>query len=248
MPEAMPIASRPSREKMWWCFISTKVPHWCCTRARPGICCWLNPSSYGLSAADRQANPSWRWVRRKWKCPRTGVERHGERCAAEHRHHAWGLGDVVLKVIDVVGLKDRAQELVALKLAQQLDDRVNEGVYALQPERLTPLKGQTPVHTMEMAKPGAAVLVFVHGTFSTTCESGFANLWSRHPQLVASLFSHYNNLVYGLDHATLGKTPIENALTLVRACPRYPVAPDHPLPWWSGGRSVGPFSCPDTTG
>jgi len=130
-----------------------------------------------------------------------------------------GLGDVVLKVIDVVGLKDRAQELVALKLAQQLDDRVNEGVYALQPERLTPLKGQTPVHTMEMPKPGAAVLVFVHGTFSTTCESGFANLWSRHPQLVASLFSHYNNLVYGLDHATLGKTPIENALTLVRACP-----------------------------
>jgi hypothetical protein len=130
-----------------------------------------------------------------------------------------GLGDVVLKVIDVIGLKGRAQELVALKLAQQLDDRVNEGVYVLQPERLTPLKGQTPVHTMETAKPGAAVLVFVHGTFSTTCESGFANLWSRHPQLVASLFSHYNNFVYGLDHATLGKTPIENALTLVRACP-----------------------------
>jgi len=130
-----------------------------------------------------------------------------------------GLGDVVLKVIEVVGLKGRAQELVARKLAQRLDERVNEGVYALQPERLTPLKGQTPVQTMETAKPGAAVLVFVHGTFSTTCESGFANLWIRHPQLVASLFSHYNNLVYALDHATLGKTPIENALTLVRACP-----------------------------
>jgi pimeloyl-ACP methyl ester carboxylesterase len=130
-----------------------------------------------------------------------------------------GLGDVVLKVIEVVGLKGRAQELVASALAQKLDDRVNEGVYALQPERLTPLKVQTPVQTMETAKPGAAVLVFVHGTFSTTCESGFANLWSRHPQLVASLFSHYNNHVYALDHATLGKTPIENALTLVRACP-----------------------------
>ena len=130
-----------------------------------------------------------------------------------------GLGAVVLKVIEVVDLKGRAQELVASKLAQSLDDRVIEGVYALQSKSLTPLKGQTPVQTMESAKPGAAVLVFVHGTFSTTCESGFANLWARHPQLVASLFSHYNNLVYALDHATLGKTPIENALTLVRACP-----------------------------
>lgn len=130
-----------------------------------------------------------------------------------------GLGDVVIKLIEVVGLKSRAQELVARKLAQQLDDRVIEGVYALQPEKLSPLKGQPPVQTMEKAEPGAAVLVFVHGTFSTTCESGFANLWARHPQLVASLFSHYKNLVYALDHATLGKTPIENALTLVRACP-----------------------------
>jgi pimeloyl-ACP methyl ester carboxylesterase len=130
-----------------------------------------------------------------------------------------GLGDVVLKVIEVVGLKGRAEELVARKLAQQLDDRVNEGVYALQPETLTPLRDKPPVQTMETAKPGAAVLVFVHGTFSTTYESGFASLWTRHPQLVASLFSYYNNLVYALDHATLGKTPIENALTLVRACP-----------------------------
>jgi hypothetical protein len=86
-----------------------------------------------------------------------------------------GLGDVVLKVIEVVGLKGRAEELVARKLAEQLDDRVNEGVYALQPERLTPLRDKSPVQTMETAKPGAAVLVFVHGTFSTTADTALVN-------------------------------------------------------------------------
>ena len=130
-----------------------------------------------------------------------------------------GAGDLVLKVIEIVGLKGRAQELVASKLVQRMDDRVIEGVYALHPESLTPLKGRPPIQTMETAPAGGTVLVFVHGTCSTTCESGFANLWARHPQLVASLFSHYNNRVYALDHATLGKTPIDNALTLVRACP-----------------------------
>jgi hypothetical protein len=43
-----------------------------------------------------------------------------------------------------------------------------------------------PILSMETAKPGAAVPVFVHGTFSTTYKSGSANHRTRHPQLVAS--------------------------------------------------------------
>jgi hypothetical protein len=115
------------------------------------------------------------------------------------------IGDVVLKVIDVIGLKGRAQEMVAEQLARRIDDRVHEAVYALRPEALTPLKGQPPLETLPPAPAGAASLVFVHGTFSTTSESGFANLWTRHPEQVASLFRHYGDRVYALDHATLGR-------------------------------------------
>ena len=129
------------------------------------------------------------------------------------------IGDVVLKVIDVIGLKGRAQEMVADELARRIDGRVHEAVYALRPEALTPLKGQPPLETLPPAPAGSASLVFVHGTFSTTSESGFANLWTHHPKMVASLFRHYGDRVYALDHATLGSTPIENALTLAQACP-----------------------------
>lgn len=129
------------------------------------------------------------------------------------------LGDVVLKVIDVIGLKERAQERVAQELARRIDDRVIEGVYALRPDALMPLKGETPLPTLPQAPVGVACLVLIHGTFSTTSESGFAKLWTHYPRQVAALFRHYGDRVYALDHATLGRTPIENALTLARACP-----------------------------
>lgn len=129
------------------------------------------------------------------------------------------LGDVVLKVIDVIGLKARLQERVAEELARRIDDRVIEGVYALSPDALTPLKGQTPLPELPPAPAGAPCLVLLHGTFSTTSESGFAKLWAHYPSQVAALFRHYGDRVYALDHATLGRSPIENALTLARACP-----------------------------
>ena len=130
------------------------------------------------------------------------------------------LADVVLKVIDVIGLKGRAQEMAAEALARLLDERVNEGVYKLNAQALTSLKGQSRLDALPPAPPGAATLVFVHGTFSTTSESGFANLWTHHADLVESLFKQYGNRVYALDHATLGASPIENALSLARACPK----------------------------
>jgi pimeloyl-ACP methyl ester carboxylesterase len=63
------------------------------------------------------------------------------------------------------------------------------------------------------------LLVFLHGTFSETSGS-FGKLWAQHPQLVASLFDHYEQRVYALDHPTLGLSPIDNALMLARACPQ----------------------------
>jgi len=143
-----------------------------------------------------------------------------EQAAAVSRGTSRGLlGDVVLKLVEVLDLKGKTQQVLAEELVRSVDGRVEEGVYALQEQALRPLKGQIPLQRLPEAPGGGPSLVFVHGTFSTTCESGFAKLWSDHPQQVATLFRHYGGRVYGLDHATLGRTPIENALTLAEACP-----------------------------
>ncbi len=60
--------------------------------------------------------------------------------------------------------------------------------------------------------------MLVHGTFSTTAGT-FCKLWINHPDHVRSLFKQYGDRVYGLDHPTLGVSPIANALTLAEALP-----------------------------
>ncbi|MDL2338411.1 MAG: CHAT domain-containing protein, partial [Pseudomonadota bacterium] len=130
------------------------------------------------------------------------------------------LGDVLLSAVEVVTgpLREHAQDLAADQIVQRVDGQVVEGVYALDAEVLARLKGQPRVDKMTVAADGGPTLVFVHGTFSET-SSGFGKLWQQHPQRVRTLFSHYRNRVYALDHATLGKSPIENAYTLALACP-----------------------------
>jgi hypothetical protein len=131
-----------------------------------------------------------------------------------------GLGDALLEGFDVVSdhVKGKAQDYVASELAKRIDGQVVEGVYKLRPETLTSLKGEPVLATLPDAN-GAPTLVFVHGTFSST-SSGFSQLWTKHPQRVRLLFQHYGNRVFTLDHQTLSVSPIENALTLVKACPK----------------------------
>lgn len=138
------------------------------------------------------------------------------------------LGDIALAGIDIV--KDAAsqfasdfivgkgQQLVASALVDAVDRQVHEGVYLLEPSQLPALKDSgTRLETVP-GGPGR-LLVFVHGTFSTT-KGTFAKLWTQHPQLVARLFDHYQQRVYALDHRTLSVSPIQNAFALAQALPR----------------------------
>src|SRR4029077_8116220 len=77
------------------------------------------------------------------------------------------------------------------------------------------LKGQSHA---AIPATDAASLVLVHGTFSETSGT-FGKLWVEHPRLVRSLFTAYGGRVYGLDHPTLGSSPIANAITLAEAVP-----------------------------
>ena len=102
------------------------------------------------------------------------------------------LGDVLLSAIEVVtGVgKGKAADFVVTKAVQHVDDQVTAGLYALARESLPKLKGTgTPLVQAPAAQDDGPLLVFVHGTFSTTASS-FGKLWSQHPQHVGALFTN----------------------------------------------------------
>jgi CHAT domain/Lecithin:cholesterol acyltransferase len=130
-------------------------------------------------------------------------------------------GDVLLSAVEIVTdlVTDPAADWVASQAVARVDAQVDPGVFRLSADALHKLKGTaSPLQQIAVTPDGALALVFVHGTFSETAGS-FSKLWEQHPQFVKSLFDRYQQCVYGLEHATLGASPIDNALALARACP-----------------------------
>lgn len=142
-------------------------------------------------------------------------------CASTRGAKRGFFGDALLAVVEVITgpFKDKVQDFTAEQIAQALDNQITEGVYALNAEKLENLKDSARLAHLPVSDDGAPVLVFIHGTFTDT-QGSFGKLWQYHPQRVRELFKVYRGRVYALDHATLAKSPIDNALTLVDACPR----------------------------
>ena len=124
-----------------------------------------------------------------------------------------GLGELIFKAVAL--LKAGAQG--AQWVAQRVDGQVDEGVYRLDGASLQPLKGSGR-RVEVMAASEQPTLVLIHGTFVDTVST-FGAWWQLHGGLVDGLFKAYDGRVYALDHRTLGASPIDNALTLARACP-----------------------------
>ena len=66
---------------------------------------------------------------------------------------------------------------------------------------------------------GSRTLILLHGTASST-RGSFSKLWLRQPKQWARLRAWYGERIYALDHCTLTRSPIENALNLARLLPR----------------------------
>lgn len=66
---------------------------------------------------------------------------------------------------------------------------------------------------------GARTLILLHGTASST-RGSFSKLWLRQPTQWKRLRERFGERIYALDHCTLTKSPIENALNLARVLPR----------------------------
>ncbi|HET6599729.1 MAG TPA: hypothetical protein VFG60_07175, partial [Burkholderiaceae bacterium] len=144
-----------------------------------------------------------------------------EGAATRGMQRGW-MGQVVLSAFDVITnlAKDPAATLATALITKKVDGQVDAGVYELAPDALpASLKGSgLKRDSLPSAPGGAPLLVLLHGTFVDTVST-FGKLWALHPQTVRALFTHYAGRVYGLDHPTLGESPIANALTLVRALP-----------------------------
>jgi pimeloyl-ACP methyl ester carboxylesterase/tetratricopeptide (TPR) repeat protein len=130
------------------------------------------------------------------------------------------LGDVFLALVQVITGVDKGQAVIGLAntLVEKIDNQVVPGVYALAADTLSRLKSAPRLTAMEPTLGGKPVLVLLHGTFSST-QGTFGKLWSEHPLKVDALFKHYENRVYGLEHPTLGVSPIANALALAQVLP-----------------------------
>ena len=128
------------------------------------------------------------------------------------------VSDLVFKALDLVGLdpRDALAKLAAAELGKRLDGQVNEGVYALKQTELGSLKSAKPAPIQASTEP---TLVLIHGTFVDT-DSTFGKWWVGHSGLVAQLFQHYAGRVYALDHGTVMRSPIANALVLAEALPQ----------------------------
>lgn len=130
------------------------------------------------------------------------------------------LGNVVLKALEVLTgfAKDQAVDFAASQVVAKVDGQVEAGVYTLTPDSLPKLKGSGR-RVVQLPESSEPMLVLIHGTFVET-TSTFGKLWLNHPQRVRQLFQHYGGRVYALEHQTLGKSPVDNALELVRALPK----------------------------
>jgi len=131
------------------------------------------------------------------------------------------LGEAWIDAVEIVTglLQDQAADMLAAAVTQKLDGQVDSGVYLLSPDELPRLKGRgRKLGALPAPPEGSPILVFVHGTFLDTAST-FGKLWALHPARVRAVFQHYGGRVYALDHATLGTSPLANALALARALP-----------------------------
>lgn len=136
--------------------------------------------------------------------------------ASRGRARGW-LGQGELLSLDVLtALHKPAAALAAADLARMLDGRVKEGLYRLMPDA-RPGKLTTPER--KIAPAHGPLLVLVHGTFVDT-GSTFGKLWLRKDGMLERVFRFYDGRVYALEHATVGASPIANALTLAQALPK----------------------------
>ena len=153
------------------------------------------------------------------------------------------IGKIVIKTLKFfkIDVAHMAAGFIAEKLENHLlgtrDENRGPGLYRLSGEELTLTPVSEPVLTLPADRPS---LLFLHGTASST-EGSFGKLWTdkRRPQR-QQLLTTYEGRVFGLEHETLSKNPIDNAIA---AAERLPAGARLHLVSHSRGGMVGELLC-----
>jgi hypothetical protein len=130
------------------------------------------------------------------------------------------VGKVVLKTLRFlhVDIVEGAAELIAHKWEQETlcDVTDHSAVLYRCTKTMEPKALLMPLDTtIPTSQP---ILIFLHGTASST-RGSFAALWEKPAEPVQTLFTHYKQHVYALEHKTLTASPIQNAINLVEVLP-----------------------------
>lgn len=134
-----------------------------------------------------------------------------------------GAIDLALKGLKLFNIDP--QRVLAEKAADEIikhfEDKLKYGLYRYTGEGAPASDGAIEE---ELSPQNSPYLILLHGTFSTT-QASFSGLLKKDGSEDPTnewrkLYTHYNDQVYGFDHKTLGESPIQNALDLVKLLPR----------------------------
>lgn len=157
-----------------------------------------------------------------------------------------GLLGTAIKGLKIFGIDpvDSAAEISALALAKKIEGRIEPGLYkCTAPRKLNDEKEPIALAGKFGAIPtNRPVLLFIHGTASSTngSFSGLANadngvLWKR-------LSDFYGGHIYALEHQTFSRSPLENVQDLMQS-DKLPKGVDFHLVSHSRGGIVGEVLC-----
>lgn len=134
---------------------------------------------------------------------------------------AVGLVLKILRVLDIDPVGD-VSDMLASKLVEKLETRRIEKPGLFRCADISGLNLQEVTSSADI-DPSKPVLLFLHGTFSST-DGSFGELWESRqgfnaPAYLQRLFTPYGNQVFALEHHTLSVSPVWNALQVARLLP-----------------------------
>jgi hypothetical protein len=165
----------------------------------------------------------------------TAAEDLRARLGDPHAGEARGLGDDESWSLPTsLGLPGAQRGFVgqlALKALRWLnikpDDALRNTIVDKVQNRAIPVEGVFPLRADGTLGPrlsapipdGGPTLLLLHGTGSSTAGS-FGRLWQDQKERWQTLREHYGERIYALEHWTLTRSPIENALDAARLLPK----------------------------
>jgi pimeloyl-ACP methyl ester carboxylesterase/tetratricopeptide (TPR) repeat protein len=124
------------------------------------------------------------------------------------------VGSLLIKTLRF--FKIDVPEMAARKISTLLEDRTLKRGANLFQCSVSPTFGLKELETIPTDRP---ILLFIHGTASST-EGSFGEFWQNERRILReTLFTPYQGHVYAFEHRTLTESPITNVIALVRKLP-----------------------------